>query len=170
MCQDPADAGRRQWPSRLRAGGRLRERAEASAGGQAAARTKLPPVPEAVIVLRHSCALAPAGPTTLELRSSFLWPVSPPTRRTAHPAHEESIWSRTCGSCERLRTVGSQMRTSLDGAREAHSDGYMVVSAGARVFEPKCKFALPGTMCAMPTESSVIGTMGSWRCRSVCSG
>ena len=28
----------------------------------------------------------------------------------------------------------------------------MVVSAGVRAFEPKCKFALPGTMCAMPTE------------------
>jgi len=53
------------------------------------------------------------------------------------------------------------MRTSLDDAREAQRDGYMVVSAGVRVFEPKCKFALPGTMCAMPTESSVIGSMSS---------
>ena len=130
-----------------------------SAGRQDAASAALPSSPPA-----FSCAGRAAHEESIS-RNGF-----PLRALKEHRNHTSEAHQRTRGSCERLRTVGSQMRTSLDGAREAHSDGYMVVSAGARVFEPKCKFALPGTMCAMPTESSVIGTMGSWRCRSVCSG
>ena len=114
----------------------------------------LPPAPPIAVrraALAHLALKVAQTTSNLDLFELLPLPARQFGREHRSSSHHPQRTVGAPANSWQLRTVW--LHASLNNERrEAQCDGYMVVSAGERAFEPKCKFALPGTMCAMPTE------------------